>query len=369
MNILCVTDSSLMGGAEIQMLALFRGVADEGHAVSFLCSSERYAGEVRDAGLEARCLGAPLGKAAGLWAAAREIRRTCSVRSVDVIHAEGLRGSVAAGLARVGLDRRPALVLTVHNLANRLAPHAVAARVLRATGGFLTTVSESERQRYIGSGFPEELCRTIHNGVAPGDPVSPEKRRAARVALGVSQDGPVLAQVGRLSAEKGHTILMQALVGLGRTLPVPRLLLAGEGPLGRELERSRDRLGLQGHVTFLGFRRDVGTVLSASDILVLPSLKEVFPMVLLEGMSIGLPIVASRVGGIPELITDGIEGWLVPPGDPEALCAALRSALREEGERAERGEAGRIKARRDFTFSGMVAATVEVYRRVAEAAR
>ncbi|MBI4241885.1 MAG: glycosyltransferase [Candidatus Rokubacteria bacterium] len=276
---------------------------------------------------------------------------------------------MAAALARAGLKPRPGLVLTIHSRDPRrtIASHALAARVLRTTGGLLTTVSESERRRYLARGFPEDRCLTIHNGVPLPKPVTEDRRLRARAVLGRQCQERIVAHVGRLVPVKGHTVLLRALAGL-RTRP-DVLLVAGEGPLRGALEADCRRLGLEGTVVFLGFRDDIATVLYASDLLVLPSLSEVLPMAVLEAMAIGLPVVATRVGGIPELIEDGREGWLVDPDDPEALRVALEAALADPAARAARGSAARRRVEREFTSEAMVHATLAAYARAMERER
>jgi glycosyltransferase involved in cell wall biosynthesis len=368
-RILALTHSEELGGAESQMIALFLGVAARGHDVALICSAGQYAGIARDAGLAAEPLRGSLGTTMGMVLAARRVRRRCREDGIEIVHAEGMRASLAAGLALGGVDRPVRLICTVHNIRNpRRWSYALAAALLSATGGFLTTVSESERRRYLVHGFPQDRCETVYNGVVLPESSDAGRREVLRVGFGLPATRLLIVQVARLSPEKGHAVLFRALSRLPADAPLHVLVLAGEGPERARLARLRDDLGLGDRVRFLGYRSDVGDLLRCADLLVLPSLREAFPMALLEGMAAGLPVIASRVGGVPEMLDDGVEGWLVDPGDETSLTRSLAHALRDPEARRARGEAGRGRVGRDFSLERMVSRTVDIYRRVAHPA-
>ena len=159
-----------------------------------------------------------------------------------------------------------------------------------------------------------------------------------------------LLLIGRLRLRKGVEVLLAALARLLEKAPEARLLVAGDGEHRRALERTAARLGVEEAVTFLG-RCDAARVralLAGAGALAVPSIYEGMPLVVLEAMEAGVPVVASRVSGIPEVVVDGETGWLVPPEDPAALAAALGAALMEPEEARRRGAAGR--RRLDETF-------------------
>jgi glycosyltransferase involved in cell wall biosynthesis len=346
------------------MISLLRGILAAGHSVTLLCSGESFAQAARSAGLSAETLPRPLDRGVGILRAAAVVRRLCGTAGADVLHAEGIRAAMAAWLACLGMRSPPGFVVTVHNITEPgPLSYAIAAVLLRATGPLLTTVSESERARYVDRGFPARRCVTIHNGIALSDPSGPERRRTARAALGLPAKALIVTHVGRLSREKGHLPLLRAVAALPPLAGPVLLLLAGDGPMRTPLELERDRLGLGTRVRFLGQRPDVLTIMHASDLLVLPSLTEAFPMVLLEAMAIGLPVLATRVGGVPELITHGDDGWVVEPGDQQAFQRALLEALSDEEARAARGRAGRARVAGHFTLERMVRETLAAYTR------
>jgi glycosyltransferase involved in cell wall biosynthesis len=362
MKIFCLSDSTLIGGAEIQMLTLFQGISAAGHELRLLCCGERYADQVRSRGLIAEALGSRFRHPSGFVKGIRAVRHHIHQEAPDLLHAEGVSAAVVAALGRAGLSRPPGLIATVHNLSSSGTwAYGLATLLLRLTGAYLTTVSESERARYLRCGFPERRSRTVYNGVDIAIPDPSDQRRRIRASLGIPAETTVVIHVGRLSPEKGHSLLLDAVAGIASQGLDFRLLCAGDGPLRPAIEKDCIRLGLEERVQFLGFRTDVSGLLAASDLLVLPSLSEAFPMVLLEAMACGLPVLASRVGGVPELVEDGREGWLVEPGDLAGLRRALDHAIRDAGARRERGLAGQARVADRFSRGKMIEETLRVY--------
>ncbi len=189
-------------------------------------------------------------------------------------------------------------------------------------------------------------------------------REATRRAMGLAGDDPVLLAVGRLELVKGHRYLLQALPTLLATYPRLRLWVAGEGSLRPRLAQQAASLGVAETVDFLGYRDDVPSLLAACDLVVLPSLEESFGLVVLEAMAAGKPVVATRVGGIPEVMAGSENGWLVPPANPGALAAAIREALSQPAEAARRAQAGAQRVRERFQVSTMTESIAQLYRRV-----
>jgi glycosyltransferase involved in cell wall biosynthesis len=166
---------------------------------------------------------------------------------------------------------------------------------------------------------------------------------------------------GRLVPVKGIDCLLRAVSLLRPEFPNLRLEIAGTGPQQAALERQVRSLGLQGPVNFLGWRTDTEAVLKRWDVYAQPSLEDGFPVAALEAMAMGLPVVASAVGGLPELVADGQTGWLVPPGNPEALAGRLRTLLADPALRRAMGENGQARVRRNFSRDQMVASISEIY--------
>ena len=213
--------------------------------------------------------------------------------------------------------------------------------------------------------IPSRLVSVIYNGVdisqfAP----NMEARNDLRLELGFPQGAFVVGTVGRLSPEKGGVDnLIRAVARLREERHEARLLIVGDGPLRVELESLNTSLGSP--AIFAGLRSDVARVLNALDVFVMPSLNEALPIALLEAMSVKLPVVATRVGGIPEVLEDGKNGLLVPPGDVGALEAALRRLASDPEQRERLGSAGQAQVHSRFTLDEMARQVEEVYSDIA----
>jgi glycosyltransferase involved in cell wall biosynthesis len=168
-----------------------------------------------------------------------------------------------------------------------------------------------------------------------------------------------------LHPEKGQEYLFRALPRLlAATGGRLRLLVAGAGPFREAYEREVSVLGIGGAVRFLGFRVDIARILAVSDVVVLPSVAEAFGLVLAEAMAMQRAVVATRVGGIPELVEDDVTGILVPPASPEALAGAVLSLLRDPPRRMRLGEAGRRRVIEIFRFETMMKRYEALYDRL-----
>ena len=189
--------------------------------------------------------------------------------------------------------------------------------------------------------------RVIYFGVdAPENGLPFRPRRSA--------PGPVLGTAARLVPIKGISYLLRALALVLPEFPQLKLQLAGSGPERRALEAQARQFGIADRVEFLGWQPEIHQVMAAWDIFVLPSLDEGFPLALLDAMSVGLPVVASAAGGIPELVVDGQTGWLVPPARPEALAERIAFLLRNSELARSMGQAGRARIQREFFAARMV---------------
>ena len=259
------------------------------------------------------------------------VRRACrmlAAERVDLIHSHEFAMNTYCTLLSA-IAGRPCIT-TVHGKnysSGRWHRRAAYRAVARRTR--MIAVSEDIKEFLATDvGIPPSRITTITNGIdTQRYAAAPSLRAALRTELGLAADQPVIGCVGRLEPVKGHTHLIQAARAMREKYPRAVFVLAGQGSLREALEREVQTLGLGECVRFLGYRNDVSRLLAALDIFVLPSLSEGLPLALLEAMAAGVPVVASRVGGIPEVIRDGNNGLLATPGDPgsfaEKLCVLL----------------------------------------------
>jgi len=270
--------------------------------------------------------------------AIRALRRL--VDDADVVHAHGLRaGFVAAAAVRTARPRRP-LVVTWHNamlgggVRRRLlaALEHVVARAADVTLGASSDLVERAREL----GAPDARLGPV---AAPPLPAAERSRGQVRSDLGAGER-PVLLAIGRLAPQKGYPMLLDAAAGWGRRTPAPLVAVAGDGPLRAELQQRIDAEQLP--VRLLGHRPDVPDLLAAADIVVLPSAWEARALVAQEALAAGVPLVATAVGGVPDLVGDA--AVLVPHGDAAALEAAVAGLLDDPARAARLAGLGRAQA-------------------------
>jgi glycosyltransferase involved in cell wall biosynthesis len=262
----------------------------------------------------------------------------------------------------------PVIISTVHNSLKdyevRSLRRGLYTFLLRLTLPLvhrIICVSDSNRRDLIDE-CPAAAARiqTVYNGVDPSAFPSKPDRTKVREELGIVS-GPVLITIARLTEAKGHRYLLQALPRLHETWPQLSCLFVGEGELHDTLQRMAMDLGVERSCRFVGIREDIAEILAAADVVVLPSLSEGFPFVLLEALAMGCPVVASQVNGVPELIEDHKTGLLVPPRDPQALATAIREVLSDSTAASKMGAAGRAVVQERFTVDRMVANTTAIF--------
>ena len=289
---------------------------------------------------------------------------------IQVLHLQGF-GSTFFGRLAARLLRLP-VVVHVH-ADHRFEPKAypplvqVCDHALAGHTDHVLAISEAVAQFAIEQqGFPRELVEIMHNPVdlgrfRPGTANSPS---AARAGLGLAQDASVVICVARFDPVKGVDILLEAWPEVVSMNPRSTLLLAGDGPLHDSLEEQARALGITESVRFLGYRSDVESILHAADICVVPSRSEGLSLAAIEAMASGLPVVASRVGGIPEVVEDGTTGLLVEAENPTALAGAINRLLGDTTLR-RRFAASASRAAQAYDIEAYCARLEALYQRLA----
>jgi glycosyltransferase involved in cell wall biosynthesis len=275
-----------------------------------------------------------------------QLRRLAARERIDVVHFHSPLVAMLGRPALRTLPQPPAIVTTDHNV---WSSYKLPTRLLnRLTAGLDdATLAVSPEVR---DSMPP-ACRVRTEVLLHGIDVEQVAARragqaAARRKLGVADGEVVVVTVANLRADKDYPNLLRAARLLEDGGARFRFVSVGQGWLEEELARRRDELGLQASFRFLGYRADAVGVMAAGDVFCLPSRNEGLPIALLEAMALGLPVVATAVGGLPTVVRDGVEGRLVPPSDPAALAAGLAEA-RDPGLRASWGQAAARRAR-DF---------------------
>lgn len=226
----------------------------------------------------------------------------------------------------------------------------------------LVAPSRGVQDYLVDRGFPPARVAVIYNGLDPTDFVGLPPAAEMRSRLGLPSGVPVIGVVAHLSAKKGHRVLLKAMALLSVAYPDLHCLCLGRGPLLGSLRKEAVRLGLAERVWFLGYRHDALAVTQVFDVAVLPSVqKEGLGLCLIEAAFLGIPGAGSNAPGINEAVEHGVTGLLSPPGDAEALAAALHRLLGDPALRAQMGEAARQRAHRQFSLRGQAERTVEVF--------
>jgi glycosyltransferase involved in cell wall biosynthesis len=356
---LLVADSLDVGGAERHVVELAAALAACGWFPSIACS----------------VVGAlePLARSAGVpvhpllttrakrrvslpysWRLARLVKR----EGFDLVHAHMYASSMAAALATTVCN--VPLIVTEHSQAGWRSPQArCCSRFMYSRAARVVAVSASIRQRLLADDHlaPDRVVTIVNACPTLPDPAP----QLSRADLGVPATGPLVGVVARLQPEKGVEHFVQAAALLARHRLETHFLVVGDGPLKDELLALAARLGIQDRIQFLGFRLHAGTLVRLLDVVVMPSLTEGTPLVVLEAMSAGKPIVASAVGGIPEQIRHGAEGLLVPPADPPMLARAIDAVLERPDAARSLGQRAAARAAQSFSPETLLSRTQAVY--------
>jgi len=235
---------------------------------------------------------------------------------------------------------------------------------LVSRSGHLIAVSEDLKRFIVDKvGIPASRIRVIHNGIEPGTPVSDAEVNRCRTELGLQAGDLIIGTVGSLYPVKGHQYLLDAMPAVIKRFPNSVLLLVGRGDLEVSLKEQAKRLGIEERVRFLGMRQDVPRLLAVMHVFVLPSLSEGLSMALLEAMVSGKPVVATLVGGNPELIDHGRTGFLVQSEDARDLAANLVKLLSDPGMMQQFGRQAAERVRQQFSIGEMVDRYRDLYTR------
>lgn len=344
------------GGAEMGAVRLIQSLPGIRHTVVSIGSDVRLAEETGvehvSLGLDGRSLTAGL-----------QLAKLCRELGADIIHVNNLAPWPDAVLAAKLTGAR--VVQTFHGVeqaALRFPAHKrVVYQLLDRASDALVAVAGSAADLLSGlTGIGRQRIRVIPNGVDTGvfHPVRATDKSALRANLGLPEHGLLFGCVAALRPVKDHAGLLRAFAQVRQDQP-RYLVLAGNGPLAADLRRQAENLGCGDNIVFLGRRSDVPDLLRAFDAFVLNSETEGLSFAVLEAMASGLPIVASNVGGNPELVTTGREGWLYERGDQDALTGLLQRA--DGSQLASMGAAARQRVEAYYSLAAMAAAYADVY--------
>ena len=349
-----------VGGLETVVRTLATGHSAMGHSVEIAAvldvASNPFVEEARDAGLTVHVIDSP---PRSFLPERRGIRALLARRSTDVMHSHGYRSDILdIGVAR---GMRVPSVTTLHGFSatdrKARAYEWIQMRAARRASA-IVAVSTNVADKLIRSGARPESVHMIRNAIASASSSTDAPAARDRLELGA---GLQIGWIGRLSSEKGPDVMLEAMAQLA-DLDVT-LSFIGDGPDRTALTQRAEQLGIAQHVRFHGRIRDAASFLRAFDVVALSSRTEGTPMVILEAMSAGVPIVATRVGGVPDMLSSH-EALLVPSEDPTALAGAIRSALTEPAASAERASRAHARLIAEFDTHAWLAQYETLYRSI-----
>jgi len=276
----------------------------------------------------------------------------------DIIHLHSRRGAdILGGIAGKLSGTRCILTRRVDNPENRLW-----AKVKYRLYQRVITISEGIQEILIDEGIPSGKITCVRSAVDVNRYKAPCDRAWFRGEFALEENTLACGVAAQFIDRKGHRYLLEAIPGILREQPDARFLLFGKGPSEEELRSMCSDLGIGEKVIFAGFRDDLDRIIGCLDLLIHPALMEGLGVSLLQAAAAGVPIVGTSVGGIPEVITDGVSGYLIPKEDPDAIARASIKLLNKPDMAREMGLAGQRIVRKRFSIRAMVEGNLSVYR-------
>ncbi|NOZ64541.1 MAG: glycosyltransferase [Caldiserica bacterium] len=283
----------------------------------------------------------------------------------DIVHTHLYRANTPGRIAAI-LARAPVIIANEHNVDSwKNAAQRRMDRVLARFTDKIIAVSKRVKEFYVEEvGLPEEKIEVIYNGVDLNRFEKKVDKEKKREELAIPENSLLIGTVGRLQPQKDHKTFLKAASLILKKFPRAHFIVVGGGSLRKELESFAKAIGIEKNVHFLGERKDIEKILPLMDIFVLSSTREGFPITLLEAMACGIPVVATSVGGCPELVKEGETGFLVAPRNPGFLGERVVHLLKNQALREKIRRKAKKRAEL-FTIEKMAERTLAIYSRLA----
>ncbi len=371
-NVLEVIGNAIVGGMETYVTRLVEHLPSDRFSVMALCPFEsHFTDHLRQ--LDAEVLIAPMPDDP-LWSSIQLGCTLVRTRAIDVLHAHLSNAHLLAGI--IGRITGTPVVATIHG--RQL--NTIDVEIHRTTGTHLSVVCKHAYFHAMGLGVHPSQLHCIPNGVdthrfAP----KPDRNAALRARWGVPAAAPLVGFVGRLSPEKGPEVFLRVARVMQHLAPDAHFVMVGEGPMRSDLLRFVDQYGLKERVHLVGLHEDMPEVYAELDVLLSTSHTEAMPFALMEAMACGVPVIGTRVGGVPDLIQHGQTGWLITPGSDQEAAQRVNALLGSAAERERMGRLARMRCIQGFSgetsctamaslFSGLVPPARETQRRIGQVA-
>ena len=348
-----------VGGLEKVVSTIVLGVNKHKYEVEIWClaAGGSIADELEKKGIKVRIIGLrsyhnPIAVLKLAWLLRRE--------RVNIVHTHGYFPGVFGRLSGF-LAHTPRIIAHIHTMKKR---KAFIEKTFSHISDKIVCVSGAVQEFIINEeGVKKEKTLLIHNGIETiGETMSPEERQKQKKLLGFDQNDIILTVVASITKHKGHRVLLDAFSRVLKSNPKLKLLIVGDGPLMTNIEKQAHELNVSPNVKFVGLRSDVPILLDISDIFILPSVeKEGLGLSIIEALAMKKPVIGSELGGIPEIVQNGENGFLVPPGDPDKLSEAIELLVNDSHLREQMGKMGRRVFEERFTKERMINALEATY--------
>ena len=361
-NVLYISSfGDLVGGGEFSFLGLISNLDPARFTPVAVCPAEgSLVDEVKKLGIEVAIIPMPSLKWVNpffLFSSVLRLVRLIRGKEISLVHANGSRCAVYGGLACI-LTKVP-MIWHVRILESDM----LLDRLLAAMAALVIVNSKAVKRRFKWL-KDQEKVQVVYNGINLFACKDTAGRSGLRGEFGVDEKTALIGMVGRLDWYKAHKYFLQAAQKIKLILPDSHFLIVGDGENMEALKVQAEDLGIASSVTFTGHRRDIPEILTAMDVFALSSVSEGFGRVVAEAMACGKPVVATRVGGLLEVVEEGITGKLVPPANPLALAGAVLALLRDNNAAIAMGEAGRRRAQKLFGVENNAERTEALYEKL-----
>ena len=355
-----IVDTLQIGGLEKTIIDIVSNLKSYEHQIWCLKEKGALAGEVEGRGIKVKEFGFRGGvRLSSLSVLVKELKG----EKIKIVHCHGHYPSIWGRLAAI-FAGVPVRIEHCQSLYYRLLlKEKIKLRSLSLFTTKIIAVSEAVRKSLIESvGIRPDKIVVIYNSAPAFPAADPHRREEARRALGIGQGYFVIGNIGRVEEMKGHRFLIDAVAKLKAEGQKCACVIAGAGSETEAVRALIKSLGLETSVFLLGVRRDIADILAAMDVFVQPStIREGLPLALAEAASAGLPLVATGVGGNPEIVADGVNGYIVEPKDAGAIAGAIRRLMADPAKRSAMGEASKNIWQDKFSTEIMVRKVREVY--------
>jgi len=364
-NILYLANrGNVIGGGEVSLKELLKGLNKDIFHPLVICPEEgELAKGIREMGLRVLCVPMKKLRYGNLFSLLSTVKRMVKIikrENIDLIHANGSRCMIYGGIA-ARLCRKP---VVWHVRITQSEP--LLDRFLASLASMVVVISQEVKTKRFSWLENKEKVEVVYNGVDLELYIKKPKNDSLRREFGLSEGAPLVGTLSQLHPKKGHQFFLKAARRVSESFPDCGFLIMGKDITARgdyltRLKELTRELGIEGRVVYAGFREDIPSVMASIDCLVLSSLEEAFGRVLIEAMAASKPVVATRVGGVPEIVIDGKTGFLVSPADEEALARGIVYLLQNSEVAVKMGQEGRSRVEELFSLEEHVAHMEAIY--------